>query len=188
MKETTLGEIANWGSGGTPKRSVPEYFGDGTPWLSIADLNDGIVHDAAESLTPLGIAYSSAKVVPAGTVFIAMYGSIGKLGIAGREMCTSQAIAFAQPHHGVLNNSYLFHFLAAQRPLIQARGRGGTQMNIGQSDLKAWPIRLPSLEEQQRLATILDKVDSIVESRRTGLRSLEELLASLRFRAFQGEL
>jgi len=68
----TLGEVAQWGSGGTPKRSESKYFGEGVPWLSIADLNDDVVTDAKESLTPLGVQNSSAKVVPAGTLLVAM--------------------------------------------------------------------------------------------------------------------
>ena len=145
--EVTLGDVAQWGSGGTPKRSIPEYFGDGTPWLSIADLNDGIVTSAKESLTADGIANSAAKIVPPGTLLVAMYGSIGKLGIAATEMATSQAIAFAKPREDLVDRRYLFHYLLAQRPRLQALGRGGTQMNIGQADLKAWPIPLPAMPD-----------------------------------------
>lgn len=165
----TLGRVADWGSGGTPKRGIAEYFGDGTPWVSIADLNDGVVDNAKESLTAAGIANSAAKIVPAGTIFIAMYGSIGKLGIAGREMCTSQAIAFAKPDFGVIDPRYLFHYLLAQRPALLARGRGGTQQNISQGDLKNWPIPVPILAEQRRIAAILDQqvlahLDSLTQS------------------------
>lgn len=179
MKTATLGDVATWGSGGTPKRGIAEYFGPGTPWLSIADLNDSVVESAKESLTAAGLANSSAKIVPEGTIFIAMYGSIGKLGIAASEMATSQAIAFAQPRIDVVDRRYLFHYLLAQRPNLQALGRGGTQMNIGQGDLKAWPIPLPPLEEQRRLAAILDRADAIRTKRRQVLTRLDSLTGAL---------
>ncbi|MGH8894671.1 MAG: restriction endonuclease subunit S [Actinomycetes bacterium] len=175
----TLGEVADWGSGGTPKRGVAEYFGNGTPWLSITDLNDGVVMSAKESLTPSGIANSSAKAVPPGTIFIAMYGSIGKLGIAGTTMATSQAIAFAKPKDDVVDSRFLFHYLLAQRPKLQALGRGGTQMNIGQADLKAWPIPLPALSEQRRIAAILDHADGLRTRRRQVLAHLDALTQSI---------
>ncbi len=175
----TLGDVAEWGSGGTPRRGVAEYFGEGTPWLSIADLNDGVVCEARESLTAAGIANSSAKVVPAGTVFVAMYGSIGKLGVAGREMCTSQAIAFAKPRAELVDRQYLFNYLMAQRPALLARGRGGTQMNIGQGDLKAWPIPLPPLDEQRRIAAILDHADALRAKRRQVFAHLDALTRSI---------
>jgi len=177
--EVTLGDVAQWGSGGTPKRSIPEYFGDGTPWLSIADLNDGIVTSAKESLTAAGIANSAAKIVPPGTLLVAMYGSIGKLGITATEMTTSQAIAFAKPLEDLVDRRYLFHYLLAQRPKLQALGRGGTQMNIGQADLKAWPIPLPPLPEQRRIATILDHADSLRTKRRQVLTHLDSLARSV---------
>lgn len=179
MKVVALGEVAEWGSGGTPKRGVAEYFGAGFPWLSIADLNDGVVHNAKESLTPAGIANSSAKVVPPGTLFIAMYGSIGKLGVASREMCTSQAIAFAKPHDDMVDRRYLFHYLLAQRRSLQSLGRGGTQMNIGQADLKAWPIPLPPVNEQRRIAVILDQADELRAKRRCTLALHDDLTQSI---------
>lgn len=174
-----LGDIAAWGSGGTPSRAVREYFGPGLPWLSIADLDDGPVGSAKESLTPLGLQNSSAKPVPAGALLIAMYGSIGKLGIATRELCTSQAIAFAIPDTSRIDTRYLFHYLLAQRPLLQARGRGGTQSNIGQSDLKSWRIPLPSLPEQRRRAAILDKADALLAKRRVAMVQLDTLVQSI---------
>lgn len=171
----TLGDVATWGSGGTPKRSVTEFFGDGIPWLSIADLNDRVVTEAKESLTASGVQNSSAKVVPAGTLLVAMYGSIGKLGIAGMELCTSQAIAFARPHPELVDTRYLFQFLLNERPRLQGRGRGGTQMNISQGDLKAWPIPVPPLDEQRRIVSILDQADAVHAKRRRALGHLDQL-------------
>lgn len=178
-KTVRLDEVAKWGSGGTPKRSVREYFGEGVPWLSIADLNDGIVTSAKESLTQQAIRDSSAKVVPPGTIFVAMYGSIGKLGIAGTRMCTSQAIAFAIPDEQRLDTRYFFHFLLAERPRLLQAGRGGTQMNIGQGDLKAWRMPLPPIEEQRRIADILDRADALRAKRCEALARLDDLSQSI---------
>jgi type I restriction enzyme S subunit len=179
MKMATLGDIADWGSGGTPSRSVAQYFGEGIPWLSIADLNDGLIFHAKESLTPAGVANSAAKVVPAGTLFVAMYGSIGKLGIAARDFATSQAIAFARPKTNMVDTRFLFHFLLAQRPRLTARGRGGTQMNISQGDLKAWPISLPPLDEQRRIAAVLDAADAVRSKRKAIVAQLDSLTTAV---------
>jgi type I restriction enzyme S subunit len=108
-----------------------------------------------------------------------MYGSIGKLGIATRELCTSQAIAFAIPDKSRVDTRYMFHFLLAQRPYLQAMGRGGTQSNIGQGDLKSWQMPLPPLPEQRRIADILDKADALRAKRRAALAKLDELIQSI---------
>ena len=179
MKTVALGEIATWGSGGTPSRSKREYFGDGLPWLSITDLNDGPVGEAKESLTELGLKHSSAKAVPPGTLLVAMYGSIGKLGIATRELCTSQAIAFAIPDANRVHTRYFFHFLLAERRSLLARGRGGTQSNIGQGDLKSWKMPLLPLSEQRRIAEVLDRADALRTKRRAALAQLDSLTQSI---------
>jgi len=179
VNTVVLGDIATWGSGGTPSRSVREYFGSGLPWVSIADLDDGPIGSAKESLTPLGIQNSSAKPVPPGTLLVAMYGSIGKLGISTRELCTSQAIAFAIPDKSRVDTRYLFHYLLAQRPRLQAFGRGGTQSNIGQGDLKSWRMPLPPVPEQRRIAEILDQADALRAKRRAALAQLDTLTQSI---------
>ena len=75
-------EVVTWGSGGTPKATEEAYYKNGTiPWLVIGDLNDGIVTKSHNKITKLGLRNSNAKIIPVGTLMVAMYGSIGKLGI-----------------------------------------------------------------------------------------------------------
>ena len=106
-----LNELCEWGSGGTPRRSEASYFGGAFPWITISDLNDGRVNNTAENLTESGIKNSAAKLVPEGTVLVALYGSIGKLGITTRPSTTNQAIACALPNQQAFDHLYLFHYL-----------------------------------------------------------------------------
>lgn len=95
--KTTLGAEFEWGSGGTPKSGVPVYYENGSiPWLNISDLNDGLISYAEKKITELGLQESSAKIVPQGSVLIAIYGSIGKLGINTIPLATNQAICFTK--------------------------------------------------------------------------------------------
>lgn len=141
-KRTTLGSLGRWGSGGTPRKGHPEYYGGDIPWLMIGDLNDGLVTASTTTITELGLTNSSAKIVEPGAVLVAMYGSIGKLGLAGMRCTTNQAIA-----HCVLgpdvSASFLMVALRSMRQALRARGQGGVQPNISQTILKAWPISLP---------------------------------------------
>ena len=71
-------EVVKWGSGGTPKATVKEYYENGNiPWLIIGDLNDEIVLKSESKITKLGLENSSAKMLSKGTLLVAMYGSIG---------------------------------------------------------------------------------------------------------------
>ncbi|MEE1745421.1 restriction endonuclease subunit S [Streptomyces sp. NPDC006641] len=152
----TLGEVAAWGSGGTPKAGVSAYYGGGIPWAVIGDLSDGPLNETASTLTEAGLANSSAKWAPAGAVLIAMYGSIGKLGTAERSVTTNQAIAFATPDDRVMNRKFLFWYLRSQRAELLRAGKGGTQQNISQTVLKAWPVPVPPLAEQHRIVEALE--------------------------------
>lgn len=188
----TLGEVAQWGSGGTPQAGNPNYYGGTTPWAVIGDLNDGKVASTQKSITEEGLANSSAKLVPAGSILIAMYGSIGKMGIADVQMATNQAIAFALPKEDQVLPQYLFWYLLSQRELFLSQGKGATQQNISQTLLKAWEILLPALDEQSRIVETLDDQLSRLDSSRKSISSQKALLATLRRsilkNAFNGEL
>ena len=155
--QSELGKVAKWGSGGTPKANNSAYYGGNIPWAIIGDLNDGIITETANSITQLGLDESSSKLVPKGTLLIAMYGSIGKLGIAGVDLATNQAIAFATPLINVATHKFLFHYLASQKEVFLASGKGMTQQNISQTMLKTWPIPLPPVAEQEKIVEILEE-------------------------------
>ena len=93
--KSTLGDCFEWGSGGTQRAGNSNYYNGEIPWLVIGDLNDSVVVASGQTITREGLNNSSAKLVDEGTVLLAMYGSIGKLGIAGMRLATNQAIAFA---------------------------------------------------------------------------------------------
>lgn len=153
---TRLADVGIWGSGGTPKADVAAFYGGDIPWAVIGDLADSLVTHTARSITREGLASSSAKLVPPGTILVAMYGSIGKLGIASRPMATNQAIAFVQPDLRLVDPGYLFLYLRSQRVPLARAGKGATQQNIGQQILRDWPLPLPPLAEQRRIVAALE--------------------------------
>lgn len=165
---TTLGDIAQWSSGGTPKAGTPEYYGGSIPWAVIGDLEDGPVTATASSITETGLKESSAKVVQAGTLFVAMYGSIGKLGIAALPMATNQAIAAGRVSEDI-ETLYVFWWLRHQRSELAAAGQGGAQKNINQAILKAWPVALAPAAEQRR---IVDEIERRFSHLDAAVRSL----------------
>ena len=155
-RNASLAEVAKWGSGGTPSAGNAAFYGGGIPWAVIGDLNDGVVTSTARTITEAGLKASAAKWVPSGAILIAMYGSIGKLGIVGEPLTTNQAIAFAVPGPE-LEGRFLFYYLMSQRRLLDQQGKGATQRNISQTVLKPWPIPVPALAEQRRIVEILEE-------------------------------
>ncbi len=129
--QTTLGDAFKWGSGGTPQSTNQSFYDGGIPWLIIGDLSDSVVTESSKTITQAGLENSSAKWVQPGSVLVAMYGSIGKLGIAGTDLTTNQAIAFTHPHP--IDTKYLFYYLLRCRRDLAKLGKGGTQQNISHS-------------------------------------------------------
>jgi type I restriction enzyme S subunit len=163
--ETTLGEVATWGSGGTPKADNFEFYGGNIPWCVIGDLNEGQVFDTEKKITDLGLKNSSAKKIEPGHVLIAMYGaSIGKTGIASVEMATNQAIAFAKVHENLVTNRYLLIYLQSQKNKFVEAGQGAAQPNISQTVLKSWPFSLPPIEVQNAFVEVISSFDNQIQA------------------------
>ena len=148
---TTLGQIGIWQSGGTPSRSNKSYYGGNIPWLKTGDLNDGLITDIPESITEEAVMNSSAKLNPAGSVLIAMYGAtIGKLGILTFPATTNQACCACIQYDAVIQD-YMFYFLLSQRNEFIAKGGGGAQPNISKEIIISTEIPIPPLAEQERI-------------------------------------
>ncbi len=178
-ERTTLGDAFSWSSGGTPLSTKSNYYGGDIPWTIIGDLNDDVVVETQRTISKAGLANSSAKWVEEGSVLIAMYGSIGKLGIAGRRMTTNQAIAFTKPV--CCSPQFLFWYLYSSRSALGSLGKGGTQSNISQTVLKTFPFVIPPETEQQRIVAEIEKQFTRLDA---GIASLRRARANLtRYRA-----
>ena len=178
--ETNLGEIAKWGSGGTPKSDVPSYYDGEIPWCVIGDLTEGEVIITEKRISQEGLRNSSAKMVEPGAVMIAMYGaSIGRTGLVGVPMATNQAIAFAYVDEAKVVNYFLLLYLQIQKQKFIKAGQGAAQPNISQTVLKDWPILLPSLTEQKRIAEIVSSMDELIQSTEQAVFEAKTLRSSL---------
>ena len=138
-------------------------------------LNDSVVNSSANKITELGLKNSSAKMIPVGTLLVAMYGSIGKLGITGIECCTNQAIAFAKELHGV-TTKYMFYYMSMIKPKLISMGKGGTQKNISQSVLKSLDVVVPPIPEQERIVSKIEEMFSKLDASVAELQTAKEKL------------
>ena len=174
-----MGQAFEWGSGGTPQSTNEAFYGGDIPWLIIGDLRDKVVGGSQRTITQAGLEQSSAKWVEPGSVLIAMYGSIGKLGIANVELTTNQAIAFTNPRPQEAR--YLFYYLLRHRPDLAKLGKGGTQQNISQTVIKSFPFVVAPLAEQRRIASAIEEQFTLLDA---GVTALERTRANLkRYRA-----
>ena len=164
--ERQLGEITEMNSGGTPSVNVKEYYGNEIPFLSISDMSwqGKYLKQTEKSITYLGLKNSSARIVPSGTILYAMYASIGKCSIANIELAISQAILGIKVNKEVLNNIYLYYYLSFIENKAKEIGQQGTQSNLSKQIVEKFKIQLPTIKEQQTIATVLSSIDKEIES------------------------
>ena len=167
---TKLGAIGRWQSGGTPSRANSEYYVGDIPWLKIADLQDGYVKECSEKISNEAICNSSAKINPEGSIALAMYGSIGKLGILTFPAATNQAICVCSSFMGV-DAKYLFFFLMSQRDDFVLKAGGGVQANISKEIIINHRIAIPPLPEQLRIVSKIENLFSLLNDIESSLQA-----------------
>lgn len=157
-----LGDVCEISIGKTPARKNPEYWGKGHPWLSIRDMNQGrFLSATAEQITDLAVRETSPRLCEPGTVLFSFKLSIGKVGIAQIPLYTNEAIAAFVPLEAkTLLNEYLFHALQYFGSNLEGQ-RAVMGQTLNKASLSQITIPLPPLDEQRRIAAILDEVNRI---------------------------
>ena len=155
--------VARLESGHTPSRSVPEYWQDCTiPWFSLADVwqlreeHRKYVHDTAEMVSELGVANSSARILPAGTVILSRTASVGFTGIMGQDMATTQDFVNWVCGDKVLP-TYLWYCLQAMTPEYDRLRFGSTHQTIYMPDVAQFKVPVPPTDVQERISNFLDE-------------------------------
>ena len=173
-----LGNICRFTHGGTPKKSIPEYWEGHIPWISSADISiDGKI-TFRSYISESGVKNSSTNVIPERTVLIVNRTGVGKTTITTVPTAISQDITAIQ-HNNCIITEYLYLFLESKKNYFTSRSRGATIKGFSRQTLEELEIPIPPLEEQNRIVAILDKAKSIQEARERQLAALDKLKHSL---------
>lgn len=185
---SALGEVAATASGGTPDRAEPRYFGGAIRWVKSGELHSGVVVDTEETLTPEGLANSAAKLLPPGTLLVAMYGATaGVVATLGVSAATNQAVCSITPGPRI-DGTFLTQVLRLMSRKLLARRHGGAQPNLSQKVIRHLEIPVPPLDMQTQFAQTFDRVKRCAAMSSDSAERADALLASLQSRAFRGEL
>ena len=179
-------DFCDTGSGGTPSRRKADlYYGGDIPWIKSGELNDSVLFKTDETITNKGLEESSAKLVPAGSILIAMYGAtVGKTAFLGINATTNQAICNIQPNPEIIENNFLWYFLKSNiKELLQKRV-GGAQPNISQQIIKEIKAPIPPISEQRRIVEILEQADRLRNLRTDADAKAQRILPALFIQMF----
>jgi type I restriction enzyme S subunit len=170
-----LDSVTMRGTGHTPSKSHPEYWGGQIKWISLQDsdrLDRHYIHDTAVTITPAGIANSSAKMHSKGTVVLSRDAGVGKSSIMADDMAVSQHF-IAWKCGPLLINHLLYFWLQANKSEFERIAMGNTIKTIGLPYFRELLVPLPKATEQEAIAEALSDADALIES-------LEQLLAKKR--------
>jgi len=171
-------------SGTTPSRSNKEYYGGEIGWVTIEDLNDGIVSDTEQNVTKKALDDNTGlEIYPEGSLLIAIYASVGKLGILDFPATTSQAsCVLINPNNDVLTK-YVFYTLLAHRNDLIKTSYGGVQDNISQGIVKNFNLYRPPVDHQKKIVDFLDseteKIDELIDKKKELVRLLRQKRSAL---------
>lgn len=177
MKQVKITSVCDIQVGKTPSRSNPLYWGSGSLWLSIADMNQGsILSTTKETITEKGIRDCNCKIIPKNTVLFSFKLSIGKVGITNVPMYTNEAIAaFIIKDHLKLDTKFLFYVLKSVDHSIGSN-KAVMGKTLNKEQLKKIEIPLPPIEDQKRIVNILDQADALRQKRKQTIGLLDDYL------------
>ncbi|OYT97317.1 MAG: type I restriction endonuclease subunit S [Pseudomonas sp. PGPPP3] len=132
-------------SGGTPKRTAPEYWGGEVPWLTSGEVRKPIVLNTKEKITELGVNQSSAKIWPQGTTVVAMYGATaGEVCLLANPSTANQACCGLIPR--VYSRAFTFICARRERAALASKSSGSAQQNLNKGLVSNHPVLLPPKE------------------------------------------
>lgn len=171
----SLGTIFEMTSGGTPSRVEKAYWNGDIPWITTSLVDFRVIASAEEHLTAQGLANSSAKLFPKGTVLLAMYGqgkTRGQVALLGIEAATNQACAAILPREGI-DPYFVFTNLAGRYEEIRRMSNSGGQENLSQGLIREIQFAFPPNDaEQRKVTSCLSSLDALVIAETQKLEAL----------------
>ena len=174
-----LGEVAQVISGATPKSSVDEYWDGDIPWITPADLSKLTTKEVSATsrrITSAGLASCSSRILPERSVLLSSRAPIGHVAINAVPMATNQGFKSLVPDVDLVTPDFLYWWLKTNTAYLQSLGRGATFKEVSKEIVESIEIPTPPLEEQRRIAAVLDKADRLLQLSRSSIAILHQTL------------
>lgn len=174
-----LSKICSTYAGGTPNRSNPIFFGGNIPWVSSGEVNQAKIIKTKENITKKGLEFSSAKLIPAGAILIAMYGATaGQISKLLIKATSNQAVLAIIPDK-ITNNDFVYFQLQHIKNKIIYLAQGSGQPNLNKGLIDNTLLRFPPLAEQILIAKRLEAIDKKIETEQSYLDKTQKIKQGL---------
>lgn len=169
-----LGEVV---SGGTPSQSNSAYWNGAIPWVTpseITALKGKYLSETRERITEEGLAGSAACILPTGSVVVTTRATLGEAAIAAMPLTTNQGFKSIVPNAST-HSVFAYYLLRSMKRLMERMATGTTFLEISKADFVRLPLRRPSVEEQGRIAAVLDTMDAEIEKKEAVIAKLKQI-------------
>jgi type I restriction enzyme S subunit len=193
-----LGEIGQWAGGGTPSKSDPTYWKDGSiPWVSPKDMKASVILDSTDHITESAVKESSVKLIPPNSIlFVTRSGILEHtfpVAQSAVPVTVNQDIKALTPV-GAVNPGYIaWGARAFEYEILQRCSKDGTTVpSVDTSLLKAFPLPIAPVPEQHRIVeaieSYLTRLDDAMATLERVQRNLKRYRASVLKAAVEGRL
>lgn len=169
-------------SGGTPSRSTMDYWNSNDiPWLKTGEIKNNIIIETSEYISKKGLAGSSAKLLPKGSVLMSMYGvNAGDIGILKIDSTTNQACC-GMICSATYDGTFLYYQLLANQDFHRSQSIGGAQENLSKDYIEKIPFLIPDGQytKSANLETIVNGREAITKEIRLLNNTLGLLLSKM---------
>ncbi|SDA15672.1 type I restriction enzyme, S subunit [Methylobacterium sp. UNC378MF] len=182
MITVALGDVVTIKGGGTPSKAKPEFWGGDIPWVSPKDMKRWEIYSAEDNITGAAIRESSTNLIPVNSILVVNRSGILKhtlpVGLTRRPVAINQDIKalICSPES---HPDYIAHILKAAEPIVLKWARATTVDNFSVDNLRELRIPLPPLNEQRRIAALLDKADALHRKRKRIIELVRSIPQSL---------
>lgn len=168
-----LGEIGTFYGGGTPSKSIDEYWHGDIPWISSADLIENDIYwcNINRFITLEAIRNSSTQIIPQNSILIVTRVGVGKVAVAPCDLCVSQDYICLQ--NSGMNTIFLAYEIMQRMKNIVSQIQGTSIKGISINEVKKIQLPLPPLAEQEKIAEILSTWDKAIEKQIQLIQKLE---------------
>lgn len=192
---TSLGQMFEVYVGATPSRGKQEYWDGAIPWVSSGEVAFCRIRKTKERITEKGLANSSAKLHPQGTVLLGMIGegkTRGQVAILDIAACNNQNSAAIRVSETGVPSEYVYRYLEGQYEENRLLGSGNNQPALNKARVQRIPLPLPPTNEQQQIVAEVERRLSVIETLESAvdanLTRTDRLRQSVLSTAFSGRL
>jgi type I restriction enzyme S subunit len=192
---TSLGQMFKVCVGATPSRGKQEYWNGAIPWVSSGEVAFCRIRKTKERITEKGLANSSTKLHPPGTVLLGMIGegkTRGQVAILDVAACNNQNSAAIRVSETGVPSEYVYRYLEGQYEENRSMGSGNNQPALNKARVQRIPLPLPPISEQQQIVAEVERRLSVIEELEyaveANLTRADRLRQSILQQAFSGRL